>query len=155
MGYKMFGARFLAAEYASTLRAALWEPSLEKRCGLAVRGTGYLRGALPFGSIGAILKWPGAWVLIMRRSGELLSLEVIAPSGRSMSILVCEEPDLVNGLDPTYSNGQVWLTVPPLGEAVGPIPLPDYIAHWSQVTSVPALVALAAKRIDPSTLPPC
>jgi hypothetical protein len=69
--------------------------------------------------------------------------------------LVCEEPDLVNGLDSTYSNGQVWLTVPPLGEAVGPIPLPDYIAHRSQVRSVPALAALGAKRIDPSTLPPC
>ena len=99
VGYKMFGARFLAAEYASTLRAALWEPSLEKRCGLAVRGTGYLRGALPFGSIGAILKWPGAWVLTIMRSGGLLSLAVTAPSGRSMNVLVCEEPDLVNGLD--------------------------------------------------------
>jgi hypothetical protein len=91
----------------------------------------------------------------MMRSGELLSLAVIAPSGRSMNVLVCEEPDLVNGLDSTYSNGQVWLTVPPLGEAVGPIPLPDYIAHRSQVRSVPALAALGAKRIDPSTLPPC
>jgi len=30
----------------------------------------------------------------------------------------------------------VWLTVPPLGEAVGPIRLPDYIAHRSQVTQV-------------------
>jgi hypothetical protein len=101
VGYKMFGARFLATEYASTLRAALWEPSLEKRCGLAVRGTGYLRGALPFGSIGAILKWPGAWVLTIMRSGGLLSLAVTAPSGRSMNVLVCEEPDLVNGLDST------------------------------------------------------
>jgi hypothetical protein len=155
VGYKTFGARFLATEYANTLRAALWEPSLEKRCGLPVRGTGYLHGALPPGSIGAILKWPDAWVLIMMRSGELLSLAGIAPSGRSMNVLVCEEPDLVNGLDSTYSNGQVWLTVPPLGEAVGPIPLPDYIAHRSQVRSVPALAALGAKRIDPSTLPPC
>jgi hypothetical protein len=89
------------------------------------------------------------------RSGELLSLAVTAPSGRSMNVLVCEEPELVNGLDSTYSDGQVWLTVPSLGEAVGPIRLPDYIAHRSQVTQIPALAALGAKRIVPSTLPPC
>jgi hypothetical protein len=155
VGYKMFGARFLATGYAKTLRAALWEPNLGERCGLPVRGTGYLHGPPPPGGVGATLKWPGAWVLMMRRSGEVLSLAVMAPSGRSMSVLICEEPDLMTGLDSTYENGQVWLTVPSLGEAAGPIPLPEYIAHQLQVRSVPALAALAAKRIDPSTLPPC
>jgi hypothetical protein len=80
VGYKTFGARFLATDYAKTLRSALWEPNLEKRRSLPVRGTGYLHGPLPPGGIGSILKWLGAWVLIMRRSGELLDLTVIAPS---------------------------------------------------------------------------
>ena len=155
VGYKTFGAIFLATDYAKTLRAAFREPDLERRRHLPVRGNGYLHGPLPLGGIGAILKWTGAWVLVLNRVGEALNLSVITPSGRSMNVLVSEEPDLVNGLDSTYNNGQVWLTVPPLGEAVGPIPLADYMAHQSHVTSVDALVALASKRIDPSTLPPC
>jgi hypothetical protein len=90
----------------------------------------------------------------LRHLEKLRSLKI--NNLRELNVRNCEtQADLVNGLDSTCSNGQVWLTVPPLGEAVGPIPLPDYIAHRSQVTSVPALAALGAKRIDPSTLPPC
>lgn len=154
-GYKTFGERFLATAYAKTLRTALWEPDVQKRRLLPVRGTGYLGGGPSLAAIGAALKWSGAWVLTMLRLGELLSLAVMTPSGKGMSVLVCDDPDLLKGLDSTYSNGQVWLTVPTLGEGVGPIALPDYIAHQLRAMSVPALDALAAKRIDPSTLPPC
>jgi len=47
------------------------------------------------------------------------------------------------------------VTVPSLGEAVGPLWLPDFAAHQLGEISHPALHALAAKRIDPSILPDC
>jgi hypothetical protein len=133
MGCKTFGQSFLATAYAKTLRAALREPDVQKRRQLPVRGTGYLSGDPSLAAVGAALKWSGAWVLIMLRLGELLSLAMMAPSGRAMNVLVCDEPALVNGLGSMYSIGQVWLTVPTLGEAVGPISLPDYIAHQQRV----------------------
>jgi hypothetical protein len=92
-------------------------------------------------------------VLKIDRTG--LVLTVVAPSGRYMHITVCDDDDLVSRLDAAYRKGLIWLTIPPLGEAVGPIPLLDYFEHQLGRVSHPELAALASKRIDPATLPPC
>jgi hypothetical protein len=62
---------------------------------------------------------------------------------------------LVSQLDKAYLHGSIWITIPALRRAVGPIPLLSYLAHQRSARLLPELVALAGQRIDPRTLPPC
>ena len=81
MGYKTFGQSFLATAYAKTLRAALWEPDVQKRRLLLVLSTRYLSGDPSLAAVvGATLKWSGAWVLTMLRLGELLKATRLKPA---------------------------------------------------------------------------
>lgn len=154
IGYKLLGEPFLDTDYAEVLRRAFREADFEKRKRLPVRGTGYLHSHGDLG-VGKPPSWPGGWVLLIKVANHGLILSVVSPSGTSMNVLVCDKPELVARLDPAFLDGQIWLTVPAVGEAVGPIPLPDYLAYQLNETPVPELSALANKRSDPASLPPC
>jgi hypothetical protein len=154
IGYKLLGGPFLATDYAMNLRKGFREADTEKRRQIPVHGTGFLQNQ-GLGGVEKVMTWPGGWVLLLKVVSEVLCLSVISPSGKTMTVLVCDQPKLVGGLDPAYRDGSVWVTIPSLGEAVGPIPLPDYLAHQTRVSSHPELTMLASKRIDPATLPPC
>lgn len=153
-GYKLLGADFLETDYALHLRAGLREGNPEKRRLIPVRGSGFLAES-GFAALSSILSWPGGWVLMIHNLQGQLALNVVAPSGRSMTVLVSDDRALVATLGATYDEGVVWITVPPAEEAVGPIPLPDYLAHQTSTISLPALARLGAKRGDAATLPPC
>ena len=154
IGYKFLGAPFLTTDYARHLRKGFREADSEKRRQIPVRGTGYLH-ELGLGGAEKVLSWPGGWVLLLNVINRLLCLSVISPSGRAMNVLVCDQPALVAGLDAAYRDGAVWVTIPALGEAVGPVPLPTYLAHQTNTSLFPELEKLAGKRIDSATLPPC
>lgn len=154
IGYKAFGSRFLATDYGKNLRFGFREADAEKRKTIPVRGTGYLRGG-NLGGAETVMTWIGAWVLVLMRTRQTLTLTVITPSGKVMHVVVCDDHALVRELPAVYDDGKVWITVPSLGEAVGPLWLPDYLVHQLHKTGLPELTALAAKRVDPVTLPPC
>ena len=84
-----------------------------------------------------------------------LSLSVFSPSARTMHVLVSDDAALLGTLDDTFDDGRVWLTVPSSSVGLGPIWLPDYLAHQLGNISHPELAALNSKRCDPSDLPPC
>jgi hypothetical protein len=154
IGYKVLGAPFLITDYAKNLRRGFREADSEKRRVIPVRGTGYFHEA-GLGGAEAVLAWPGGWVLLLNVADQLLALSIVSPWGRAMNVLVCDEPAVVAGLDTTYAEGSVWVTIPSLGEAVGPISLAAYLAHQTNTFALPELVTLASKRIDPASLPPC
>ncbi|MFL9987651.1 HNH endonuclease [Paraburkholderia sediminicola] len=154
IGYKAFGSRFLATAYGNNLRLGFREADPEKRKAIPVKGTGYLRGG-NLGGAEAVMTWTGAWVLVLMRTRQTLTLTVITPSGKVMHVVVCDDPALINELPSAYDDGKVWITVPSLGAAVGPLWLPDYLAHQLHETELPELAALAAKRVDLATLPAC
>jgi hypothetical protein len=154
VGYKILGRDFLETDYAKALRQGFREVDPKKRRKVPVKGSGYL-GPAGLGAAEAILKWPGAWVLGVLVMGGKLGLTIITPGGKSMTILVSEDARLIGRLGKAQGDGQIWLTIPALGEAVGPVSLPEYLAHQTNSRSFPALAALAAKRIDPASLPPC
>jgi hypothetical protein len=154
VGYKLLGLPFLATDYAQHLRKGFRESNFQKRRLIPVRGTGFMHEK-GLGGIEKVLTWPGAWVLLLATINQLLQLSIISPSGKTMAIVVCDEPALVKSLDTSYREGVVWLTIPSLGEAVGPIMLPDYLAHQTKASPLAELELLAGKRIDPSVLPPC
>jgi hypothetical protein len=154
IGYKLLGTPFLQTDYAKNLRKGFREADGEKRRHIPMRGTGFVHEQ-SLGGAEKVLSWPGAWVLLLKIVNHLLCLSVISPSGKTMTVLVCDQPALVARLDTAYQDGSVWMTIPSLGEAVGPIPLPAYLAHQMNVLPLPELATLAGKRIDPAALPPC
>jgi len=154
VGYKLLGPNFLKTDYALNLRRGMREANVEKRRSIPVRGSGFL--ASPgLGGAEKLLAWPGGWVLMVNLMEGNLGLCVISPSGRAMSVLVSDDKTLVSTLDPSYRDGVIWITVPAAGEAVGPILLPEYLAHQTGMSAVQELTALASKRGDRTKLPPC
>jgi hypothetical protein len=154
IGYKLLGAAFLQTDYAKNLRLGMREANSEKRRLIPVRGSGFLAGRR-LGGAETILAWPGGWVLMINIVAGELALCVISPSGNSMSVLISDDKKLVSNLDLKFRDGLVWITVPAASEAVGPIPLPGYLAHKTNMFAIEQLVALAAKRGDRAKLPPC
>ncbi|GAA3075293.1 hypothetical protein GCM10010520_23020 [Rhizobium viscosum] len=154
VGYKLLGEAFLRSDYAKTLRWGMREANTEKRRLIPVRGSPLFGGA-GLGGAEEILKWPGGWVLMVMIVEGSLGLFIISPSGRSMNVLVCNDQDLIDTLDPNYVDGVVWITVPAAAEAIGPISLPAYLAHQMNTVPSPSLVALAAKRGDRANIPSC
>jgi len=154
IGHKLLGGEFLATDYAKHLRKGFREAKMEKRMAIPIHGTGFFNDPA-LGGAEKTLKWPSGWVLFLHIVAEKLALTVITPSGEAMIVYVCDQPALVGKLVPAYKDGMVWITIPSLGEAVGPISLPTYIAHQTEAALLPQLSELAAKRQDPSRLPPC
>lgn len=154
LGYKLFGQAYLDTDYALRVREGFREADPKKRQSIAVSGAGYWKSP---GLAGAerVLRWSGAWVLMLVTVSESMVLNVITPLGKTMHVVITGDRRLTASLNPSYRHGVAWITVPELGEAVGPIPLPDYLSHQLGSQPLPQLVALEAKRIDPATLPPC
>lgn len=153
VGCKLFGAEFSREGEGSRLRAAFRMPDPERRKAIPVMGAGYF--GVGGGRALDVLTWSGGWVLIVQLVGGALALSILTPSGRFMTVKVADDPTLMASLSDEYRQGQVWVTVPSLGRAVGPISLPDYVAHMTRTIPNAALSAIEAVRIDPAMLPPC
>jgi hypothetical protein len=154
VGYKLLGPAFLQTDYAKNLRRGMREADIEKRKNIPVRGAGFFGGP-GLGGAEKVLAWPGGWVLMVNIVQGNLSLCVISPSGRPMTVVISDEQALVGTLNQKYKDGVIWITIPADGKAVGPISLPEYLAHQTNTVLLPLLVSLASKRGDRTKLPPC
>jgi hypothetical protein len=154
IGYRVLGGSFLESEYSRDLRRAFREADMEKRKAIPILGSGYWSGGT-LGELGKLLAWPGGWVLSLMRTHGKLALTILTPSGKDMVVCVCHDPDLVAALPAMYDEGQVWLTVPSLGRAVGPITWGDYLAHRLGQLPHADLADIERRRTDPNALTPC
>lgn len=152
-GYKLFGSRFLDSRGGQLLRQGFREADPEKRKEIAILGSGYL-GHIDLKGLEAEIRWPGGWVLVLIKLSVGLSLVVQSPAGRSMVIRITDDPTLLVDLPPEYAEGVAWVTVPPAGRAVGPIPYIDYLAHKIGAVEHPELKALADLGGRRDRLPP-
>ncbi|MFK0207699.1 HNH endonuclease [Agrobacterium sp. NPDC090283] len=155
VGYQLLGKAFLDTDSAKSLRSAMREGDFQKRRSIPLRGSGFIKGTGGGGDIESVLNWPGGWVLMILPFENKLGLCLISPSGRSMMILISEDAALLANLDPKYSDGVIWITVPAAKKAVGPISLPAYLAHRIENVSLAALTELESLRGDPANLPKC
>lgn len=153
LGCQLFGSSFGGHADGANLRLAFREADPDKRAVIPIRGTGYYsaRSRNPLSGFA----WPAGWVLILNVISGKLSLAIIAPSGAVMGILITDDPALLSRLPPEYHEGQVWVTVPPLGKATGPMSFADYVTHCAGSVPNAELAAMEAARIDPADLPPC
>jgi hypothetical protein len=92
---------------------------------------------------------------LIKRSGGDVSLSVVSPSAKMMTVVISPDADGLPAIDKVYEEGLLWITVPSAGVAAGPVPLPAYLAHKAKLVVVPQLATLDGLRNDPSQLPPC
>lgn len=154
VGYQLFGEEFGKTAYSKALRADFREANSEKRTRSIVRGTGILSTA-GLGGEEDLLRWRGGWLLWIKRQSNDTALIVISPSAKVMSVVVSDDPALTASLGPEYDDGVVWVTVPSLNDAVGPVLMPDYIAHQLGEYAHSDLTRLDAKRAQSTSLPDC
>ena len=147
IGYNLFGQYFLETSYGKELRTAFREADREKRCDLSVRGSGYWDG------VPSLPSWSGGWLLTLLALSDRLALMVTTPSGRTMTVQVADDSELLGRLGPEYQTGLTWVVVPPAQRAVGPVSCPDYLAHLTGQRRNPDLQLLDDLRGDLSLLP--
>jgi hypothetical protein len=152
IGCQLLGTKFTLHPDGEVLRRAFREADLQKRQQIPIRGSGYFDGrSSPIG----ILGWPGAWVLLVQIIRGTLALVIVSPSKMPMAISITADAILIGQLPSEFNEGLVWVAVPTLLKAVGPISLPQYAAHLAGALLNPDLIELDAARIDPATLPAC
>lgn len=154
LGFQIFGDAFLETEYAKILRKGFREADPVKSAASRVRGSGILSSA-NLGGTENTLQWLGGWLLWVKRQGDDTALIVISPSAKVMTVVITDDQALTISLPPEHDTGLVWIVVPSIGESVGPIAAPDYIAHQLGNIQHPALAVLNAKQGDASSLPDC
>lgn len=153
VGCQLFGSDFTSHPHGHDLRKAFRQPDVKRRREIPIKGTGYF--AANKNSDLQVLAWNGAWLLILQVIDGKLALLVVTPSGRTMGIQITDDKELTARLSGEYRDGNIWMTVPSLGKAIGPLSLPDYIAHRTQIISNAELASIESSRIDPSSLPEC
>ncbi|MEP5757910.1 MAG: HNH endonuclease [Litoreibacter sp.] len=152
VGYKIFGESFMVSDDARLHRKSFREADPLKREKLKIKGSGLLtEDNSP--ELSELLKWPGAWQLLLQQVNGALALVVTTPSGRKMVVQITDDRELLEQLDHDYREGKHWLAVPQVQKGVGPTPYPKYLAHILGSQSLVELEELAALRTDPSTLP--
>ncbi len=155
LGYNILGSGFFGTSYARYLLAALWEKNFAARAILPVRGSGFLK--VQNAQLNEIIGWPGAYTIMLHAFHDCFALSFQLPSGQSMMhIVISDSPGLwqTTSLE-NYRHGVVFLVAPQCGKFVGPISLPEYVAHRLKNINIPALTELERLRIDPKFLPPC
>lgn len=70
-------------------------------------------------------------------------------------MVIAEDAALLANLPEELCEGQVWLTVPSLGRAAGPLSWGEYLAHRSGELLHVDLTAIENQRSDPASFPPC
>lgn len=100
------------------------------------------------------LNWPGCWSLLIMKHGEDLAAHVHTPSGVKLSVVIAEQLSLYGGVDlEPYVEGQIYFISMPNATFVGPVWLPEVLAH-----KLGAQVSQQLAGLDPSTdrppLPP-
>jgi hypothetical protein len=153
LGSQLFGKDFGDHPDGALLRRAFREADRAKRSQIPVHGSGYFASA--GGNVLSSLAWPAGWLLLIRAHGGKLALNIVTPSGAVMIVQITDDAELLKLISTDFDHGMIWLTIPPLGRAAGPIPFPDYVAHRTMNLVHPGLASLEAARIDPDRLPPC
>lgn len=152
IGCQLFGAEFGDHPEGEKLRRFFRQPDPKLRNDIPVHGAGYFSGDMVQADV---LNWPGGWVLVIQMVHDRLALSVVTPSGRRMVVQITADAALIARLEACYKEGMAWIVVPSISTAIGPIALPDYVAHIAKVIPNAELADIENARIDPSKLPPC
>ncbi|MGA9753243.1 MAG: hypothetical protein WBS54_15785 [Acidobacteriota bacterium] len=151
LGYNLLGEKFVHSQHAQVLRGALAEKDFERRQSLGFAHSGFF----PKDPVlERILTWEGGHCLAIVPTGGILALLVSIFGRPPMTAFISDDPSLwgerFNG-----KCGEVYIAVPQRDMWVGPIEMPQFIAHKTGTQRYPELAALEALRVVPGPLPSC
>lgn len=154
IGRQLFGSDFTVSNDGQLLIKALWERNFIDRVKIPIHGTGIF-DSQEVEKLGLPLSWTGGWVLIITLAGNALSLSVVTPTGKIMTIMITNNPVFVERIKDRVNDGLIWITIPCILKAVGPISLLAYLAHIANAQKHDDLIDLESLRHDTSLLPTC
>lgn len=125
MGELVLKSEFKLSEDADLLRTALWTKKAEDRKELKIRGSNFLGSPETKESLNEIFKWPGGHCLVVMKNGDDIVLFCNFYEQNSAAIKISGNSNHW----PDNSQGKVFVMVPSLSKAVGPINFIDFIAH--------------------------
>jgi hypothetical protein len=101
------------------------------------------------------LTWPGAWTICIWNHGDRLAAHIHSPGGTKLSIVIAEELSSYPVIDAAvYRDGQIYIISLPGESFVGPLALPEVVAHKLGNRVVPILREIEMSRDNMSLLPP-
>jgi hypothetical protein len=100
------------------------------------------------------MSWRGGWVLLLKEIGGRLVLTIYTPMAISMTIVVSEKSALLRTHGEAIKDGLLWVAIPSLGRACGPIGLAEYLNHKCDVKRSDSLSKLTLSKTR-KLLPPC
>lgn len=145
MGYKLFGDAYLDTPYGAGLQLAIWEQDRSVR-GKLIRGAPLLSGRL--NEITSHVSIPGTYSILLWAIADCFALILVLPDGNSLSVVISDEPALWSEKNfDSYREGVLFIIAPQNQTCIGPIELPDFLAHALENTPLPSITELEAKRI--------
>jgi hypothetical protein len=151
VGQKLLGDEYLKTSYRLALKEVLWRKDPEVDDSTLLRGAGYWSEKRDL----EVLKWPGAWVISIISANDGLSLNITTPSGKSMTIVICDDLSLICIGRKIAIFENIYLAIPSLGVGIGPLTLEEYVLHKSGNRRLPALTKVEERRVERHGFPSC
>lgn len=139
---------YLRSQEARNLRAFLWERDANRRRAMAISGTSFLTSALD--GITSDIAFPFGHTIGLISAGDRLVLVSVFYGELAGSIALSSQPTWSSSLE----RGLLYVVVPGLRRAIGPMTLGDLLAERSGHNAVPALGELIARMESLPALPP-
>lgn len=149
VGYKLFGESYLDTSYGVATQLALWEKDRSVR-GKLIRGVPLMSARLQ--AVKANTSLPGTYSILLWALADVFALILTLPDGSSLSVVVSDDPALWSAADfDCYREGVMYFVAPQVQTCVGPIALPDFLAHVLGNAPSQPIASLESRRIQQST----
>ena len=126
IGSLLLDESFKESKSADLLRLGMWTKNRSEREKLPIHGTGLLGNKDSMANFDNLFKWSGGHAIVVMATRDRLALYSNFYEVNSSVIQISDEPELWKD---KLTEGVVYVVVPPLSKAVGPIKLTEFIAH--------------------------
>lgn len=126
IGSLLLSPSFKESKSADLLRQGMWTKTVAERAALPIKGNGFLGNKDSMARLEPLLNWPGGHSIVVMNVRNHLMLYCNFYESNSAVIEITDEPELWEG---RITEGKAFVVVPALSKAVGPIELPEFMAH--------------------------
>ncbi|WP_414441210.1 hypothetical protein [Burkholderia sp. 22PA0106] len=145
IGYKLFGEAYLDTQYGIGIQLALWEKDRSAR-GNLIRGVPLFSDSLR--TVKSHISVPGTYSVLLWAIADVFALILTLPDGNSLSVVISDEPGLWSAAQfDSYREGVLFIVAPQIQTCVGPVALPEFLAHVLGNAPLQSITALEGKRV--------
>jgi len=154
IGANLFGEAFCSSPYAGELRKLLWPKSATHDDLPKIRGQNFWQENI-LSAKSLDVGWPGVWTILLNGVREGFALHVCTPGGRGMTMAISEDNQLCSSAEfQSYHLGSMFFAIPARQTFIGPVSLPNFLAHRLGNYNDPILASMEALKCDPNQFTP-